>query len=85
MFAEHFFGSILFFAIGLEKPWLDVLFFPQFLCVRNKKKKKLFLGVGKEEGRGNEGLGMFVESGLVSVCSSNAGSVIRWLLSTKRL
>lgn len=60
MFAEHFFGSILFFAIGLEKPWLDVLFFPQFFRVRDKKK--LFWGVGKEEGRGNEGLSMFVES-----------------------
>lgn len=38
MFAEHFFGSILFFAIGLEKPLLDVLVFPQFFRVRDKKK-----------------------------------------------
>lgn len=45
----------------------------------------LFWGVGKEEGRGNEGLSMFVESGLSSICSSNTGCVIRWLVSTKRL
>lgn len=49
MFAEHFFGSILFFAIGLEKPWLDVLFFPQFLRVRDKKKKSSFWGWGRKK------------------------------------
>lgn len=44
--------------IGLEKPYSCICcFFSRFFRVRDKKKKKrksLFRGVGREEGRGNE-------------------------------